>query len=67
LTIAALRVEALVWVLIYGGMLGTGIGIALERDGQTFGWSVVCAGAVVVLAGIVLIWIRSRMKRDSEG
>jgi hypothetical protein len=67
LSLSASRVEVLVWVLIYGGMLGAGIGIALERSGKSsFGWGVVCAGAAVTLVGVVLIWVRSRMSDRTE-
>lgn len=60
------RVEVLVWVLIYGGMLGVGIGIALERGGQGFGWGVAWAGAMVAFVGVALIWVRSRMRDRTE-
>jgi hypothetical protein len=61
LKLRAARVDVLVWVLVYGGLLVAGLGIALERDGQDFGWGVVGGGAAAALAGAVLIWIRSRM------
>ena len=51
----------LVWVLIYGGMLSCGLGIALSRDGQSYGWGVAAGGMVATIVGVVLIWVRSRL------
>ena len=55
------RIEALVWVLIYGGLLVFGLGVALSRGGLDYGWSVSIVGIVFAVAGVVLIYIRSRM------
>ncbi len=66
MSIPVARVEVLVWVLIYGGLLSAGLGIALERGGQGFGWGVAIGGATAALAGMVLIWIRSRMSDSAE-
>ena len=55
------RIEALVWVLIYGGLLVFGLGVALSRGGLDYGWSVSIAGIVFAVAGVVLIYVRSRM------
>ena len=60
------RLEMLIWVLIYGGLLTAGLGMALERGGRDFGWGVVAGGATAALAGTVLIWIRSRMSDAAE-
>jgi hypothetical protein len=37
------------------------MGITLERSGQSFGWVVIGGGGLAVVAGCVLIWVRSRM------
>ena len=55
------RIGTLIWVLIYGGLFGVGLGIALERSGESYGWSVIVAGMVAIAAGCVLVWVRSRM------
>jgi predicted MFS family arabinose efflux permease len=62
LKLSAARLDVLVWALMYGGLLGVGLGIALQRNGQTYGWRVVVAAAVVVAIGIVLLWVRSRRR-----
>ena len=61
MTISTQRIGALIWVLIYGGLFAAGIGFALQRAGQSYGWGVVVCGAVAIVAGCVLVWIRSRM------
>jgi hypothetical protein len=61
LNLAPGRIEALVWVLIYGGLLVFGLGVALSRGGFDYGWSVSIVGIVFAVAGVVLIYVRSRM------
>ena len=55
------RVEVLVWVLIYGGLLVLGLGVALSRGGLGYGWSVSVVGIVAAVAGVALVYVRSRM------
>ena len=55
------RIGTLIWVLIYGGLFGVGLGVSLERSGESYGWSVIVAGMVAIAAGCVLVWVRSRM------
>ena len=55
------RIGTLIWVLIYGGLFAVGLGVALERSGESYGWSVIVAGMVAIAAGCVLVWLRSRM------
>ena len=56
-----LRVDKLIWTLVFGGLLVLGPGIALQRAGESWGWLVIAAGTLAVATGIVLIWVRSRM------
>lgn len=61
----AATLEAWVWVLIYGGLLAVGLGLALQRQGDAaLGWTLVLVGGIVAALGVVLIWVRSRMKDD---
>jgi len=55
------RVEALIWTLIYGGLFATIIGVATGGVHIAAGWSLGVMGAIAVVAGVVLIWVRSRM------
>ena len=64
--LASGRIETLVWVLIYGGLLVFGLGVALSRGGHDYGWSVSAAGIVVAVAGVVLVYVRSRMSDRTD-
>ena len=64
---AAERIETWVWVLIYGGLLVCGLGVALSRGGLDYGWSILVAGLVIAVAGAVLIYVRSRMSDRTDG
>ena len=55
------RFERAIWVLIFVGMGVGALGFSLQRQGEAFGWAVLAAGLVAIAAGIVLIWVRSRM------
>ncbi len=58
------RVEALVWVLIYGGLLTFVLGLFTGRSDATLGWTLGVLGLCGVFAGAVLVWVRSRMRLD---
>ena len=55
------RIGNLIWALIFGGLFVVGMGIALERSGESYGWTLVVAGAIAIAVGCVLVWVRSRM------
>ncbi len=54
-------VEALVWVLVYGGLLLLCLGLFVQRQDGVLGWTLTIAGSAVAGAGAVLIYVRSRM------
>ena len=56
------RLEALIWVLIYGGLRGLVLGLSVGRTDEAWGWSLVVGGAVVAGVGFILIYVRSRIK-----
>ncbi len=56
-----LRVDKLVWTLIFGGLLVLGPGVSLQRAGESWGWLVIVAGALAVVIGVILVWVRSRI------
>lgn len=56
-------IERLVWIFIYGGLLAVSLGLFLRlgsADGHLLGSVLMVKGGVAVLAGVVLIWLRSR-------
>lgn len=61
------RLEALVWVLIYGGLLLAALGFFVARadgpEGNVLGGTLMTGGGIAAAAGVVLIWVRSRLGR----
>ncbi len=54
------RLEQLIWVLIYGGLLVLALGLFMPRGEAGFGGLLIAAGAVAALLGAVLIVVRAR-------
>ena len=63
LKLSVAKVEVLIWVLIYGGLLVFGLGLALREVHALMAGSVSIGGLAVAAVGIVLIWYRTRMLR----
>jgi len=73
---ALLWMERLVWVLVYGGLLVFVLGLAVLQygphslggkgdgmtDAEVLGYFLLAKGAIAVVAGAVVIWLRSRWK-----
>ena len=57
-------IDRLVWTLIYGGLFTLILGLAALPVHAVASWSLIVAGAVLVAAGVVLIWVRSRLPAD---
>ena len=60
------KVEILIWVLIYGGLLILAVGLALREVHGLLAGSVSIGGLAVAAGGIVLIWYRTRMLRSAS-
>jgi prolipoprotein diacylglyceryltransferase len=58
----ASRLEALIWVLVYGGLIGVGLGLSVQRIDARLGYGLAIVGGVVAVVGLALIYVRSRMK-----
>ena len=61
-SLALQRLQQLIWVLIYGGLIALILGTFAARADGGLGWSLAVGGAVAVAAGIVLVWVRSRLR-----
>jgi uncharacterized membrane protein YccF (DUF307 family) len=69
-TKAQSRVQAVVWVLIYGGLLtlitGYTLGQTDKSSAGTTGWTtgntLMLLGGLATALGVLLIYVRSRMK-----
>ena len=55
------RLDALAWILIYGGLFALVLGIASHDETVIGGWSLSVLGGLATVAGIVLIFVRSRL------
>ncbi|MGH8822200.1 MAG: hypothetical protein ACREWJ_13045 [Rhodoferax sp.] len=55
------RLQALIWVLIYGGLLTLVLGLSAKRTDDRLGWSLVAGGGLVAAIGVALIYVRSRL------
>lgn len=55
-------VEKLVWIYIYAGLILVGLGLSVRRIDAAIGWVILAVGIVSTVVGIVLVWVRSRMK-----
>ena len=56
------RIESLTWLLIYGGLAALSLGWFVRPREGPWGELLLSGGAVAVVAGVVLIVVRSRMK-----
>jgi len=56
------KVDVLVWVLVYGGLILLGLGFALAGRDGALAWGIGTGGVVCTLLGALLVWVRSRMK-----
>ncbi len=63
---SAQRLDILIWVLVYAGLAKVGLGLAVQRSHDTIGWSLVALGGLVAAAGVVLLWVRSRIPPESR-
>ncbi len=61
----AARIERLIWILVYGGLFAIGLGVSVRASVDGLPWLLIGGGAVALLAGAVLLWLRSRMRDDA--
>ncbi len=59
-----LWVQRLVWICIYGGLLSLVVGTFLARTDEAMAWTLRVAGGAVAAVGVVLIYVRSRLKES---
>jgi uncharacterized membrane protein HdeD (DUF308 family) len=55
------RMDALAWILIYGGLFALVLGIASHDETRIGSWSLSALGVIATVAGVVLIVVRSRL------
>ena len=54
-------IERLAWIAIYGGLFAVILGVVSGEVHVIAGWSLGVLGGMAVIAGIVLIVVRSRL------
>ncbi len=59
------RLETLIWVLIYGGLLSLVVGLFMARREAGSGVVLMVAGGILALIGAGLIYLRSRLREES--
>ena len=57
-------IDRLVWTLIYGGLFTLILGLAALPAHAVANWSLIVVGAALVIAGVVLIGVRARLRGD---
>lgn len=60
------RMERLVWVLIYGGLLSIVIAHFLGETDEILAHTMRILGLAAVVAGGVLIYVRSRLREGND-
>ncbi len=59
------RLQWLVWIAIYGGLLTISVASFLGQDDSDTGTVMYVAGGVLVALGILMIYIRSRLRESA--
>lgn len=63
---ATARIQKWSWILIYLGMILLALGLSVQRSDAALGWGIAVPGIALIVIGVVLIWVRSRMKNTKE-
>ena len=55
------RLHKIIWALIFGGLLSVILGIFVSETDDAVGWMMIIGGALLTVAGAVLVYVRSTM------
>jgi hypothetical protein len=55
------RLQTLIWVLVYGGLLTLVLGLATYRFDEPTGIVLIVVGGILAAVGFALIYVRSRL------
>ena len=58
------RLETLIWILIYGGLLTLIVGAFMGHSEEGTGGEVMVVGVLLAVVGLVLIYVRSRLHEE---
>jgi cyanate permease len=56
------RLQNLIWILLYAGLLTLVLGLFTERTDEPLGWTMVIFGGLAAAVGVVLIFVRARLE-----
>jgi vacuolar-type H+-ATPase subunit I/STV1 len=59
------RLDKLIWQMIYAGLFLVILGLASASRAPTAAWSMGILGAVLAIAGAILIPVRARLREDA--
>ncbi len=59
------RLERLIWALIYGGLLAMVLGIFMDKAQADGAAAFYTGGGAALLTGVVMIFVRSRLREDN--
>ena len=62
---AIARLHKIIWSLIFGGLVTLVLGLSTQRIDDTVGWTMVVSGALLAAVGVVLVYVRSKMKTEA--
>lgn len=54
------KIDILIWVCIYGGLLSVVVGFVLDYVSPMLAWGLGLGGSLVTALGVILIYIRSK-------
>ena len=60
------RIDAVAWILVYGGLFALVLGIASHDETAVGGWSLSVLGIAAAVAGVVLIVLRARLSQPPD-
>jgi len=61
---ARLWIDRLAWICIYGGLFAVILGVVSGEVHVIAGWSLGVLGGAAIVAGVILILVRSRLGPD---
>lgn len=59
-----LRMERVIWTLIYGGLLAVVLGYFLENTQKVDATAVYAIGILATAMGVVMVYVRSRLREE---
>jgi len=59
------RADKLIWVFLFAGLAGLGLGVSIARSDGPLGWAFMLGGVVLMVAGAAVLWRRSRERSQS--